>query len=87
MSGDFTVLPDQVLSVANALHGSAEDLRAIRSGWDRQTNAGAAAFGTTECAAAFHALQESWFAALDDRVSYLASLGDAARDSAKSYLR
>ncbi|MGH3980308.1 MAG: WXG100 family type VII secretion target [Pseudonocardiaceae bacterium] len=87
MTVDFGVVPDQLRNVAGVLRGSAEDLRAVRSAWDRQTVDGSAMFGTTECADAFRALQETWFQDLGRRIGYLTDLGDAAEDSANTYAR
>ncbi|MDQ3153167.1 MAG: ESX-1 secretion-associated protein [Actinomycetota bacterium] len=87
MNADFGVVPDLLRTVAGLLRGSAEDLRAVRSAWDRQTVEGSAMFGTLECADAFRALQETWFHDLGTRIGYLTGLGDAAEDSATTYTR
>jgi uncharacterized protein YukE len=81
----FDVAPELLRNVAAVLRGSAEDLRAVRSVWDRQTVDGAAAFGTTEYAQAFRALQETWFQDLESRIDHLAGLADTAEDSANTY--
>lgn len=85
VTADFDVAPELLRNVASVLRGSAEDLRAVRLGWDRQTVGGAAAFGTTECAEAFQVLQETWFQDLGSRIAHLTDLADAARDSANTY--
>lgn len=85
VTADFDVAPEPLRNVATVLRGSAEDLRAVRSGWDRQAADGVAAFGTTECAEAFRALQEVWFQDLGSRIGHLTALADAAQDSANTY--
>ena len=85
MTAGFNVAPELLRTVADVVRGSAEDLRAVRSGWDRQAADGAGAFGTTECAEAFRALQEVWFQDLGSRIGHLTDLADAAQDSANTY--
>jgi len=87
VTADFDVAPELLRNVATVLRGSAEDLRAVRSSWDRQTVDGAAPFGTTECADAFQALQETWFQDLGSRIAHLADLADTAQDSANTYVQ
>ncbi len=87
MTPGFEVAPELLRNVANVVRGSADDLRAVRSSWDRQTVDGAAAFGITECAEAFRALQETWFQDLGRRVDHLTALADATQDSADTYSR
>ncbi|SHF94264.1 hypothetical protein [Streptoalloteichus hindustanus] len=81
----FEVGRDDLRAMSDRLLLTTEDLRSVRGTWDSATVNGGAAFGTSDCGAAFTELQQRLFDALGQRVSRLGRLATSTVDSAAAY--